>query len=104
MERIKQVTREAYELAQEDGWGEFECCHGYGLFSGEYPTIRGMIDADHVERIDIMNAWAGDTLAARDAEKRGYCRIIRDVRGLYPVFIDTPENRRRVLEQWEALK
>lgn len=104
MERIKRVTEEAYEIIREDGFCEFVCCHGYGLFTGDYPTQRGDIEGDHIERIDVAEVWESDTAAARDAERRGYYKIIRGVRGLPPVFIDTPENRTHVLEQWEALK
>lgn len=35
MERIKKVSQEAYEFGKDDGWNEFECCHGYGIFDYE---------------------------------------------------------------------
>lgn len=99
MERIQQVSREDYAIAQEDGWGEFECCHGYGVFDSEYPTEIGMIDGIHIERIDIMNSWSSDITAAQHAEKREGMKIIRDIPGLYEVFIDTPENRAKIMHQ-----
>ena len=43
MERIQKVSQATYEFAKEDGWDEFECCHAYGIFDGEYPTKFGMI-------------------------------------------------------------
>ena len=99
MERIKQVSQEAYDIAVEDGWGEFECCHGYGIFDGEYPTHFGIIEGQHIERIDVMGSWYSDIDAARHAEKYEGIKIIRDIPNLYKVFIDTPENRAKIMEQ-----
>lgn len=101
MERIKQVTQYAYNIAEEDGWEEFECCHGYGIFDGEYPTHYGMIDGQHIERIDIMQSWASDIKAAQHAEMHEGIKIIRDIPKLYKVFIDTPENRAKIMAQIE---
>ena len=101
MERIKQVSQEAYEWAKDEGWGEFECCHGYGIFDCHYPTHYGDIDAMHIERIDIMEAWASDITAAQHAEKGAGIKIIRDIPNLYKVFIDTPENRAKIMKQIE---
>jgi hypothetical protein len=104
MKRIKQVSPEAYAIAYEDGWDEFECCHGYGIFDGEYPTKFGMIEGQHIERIDIMAVWHSDTTAATHAEKHEGIKIIRDIPNLYKVFIDTPENRANIMKQIEELK
>ena len=109
MERIKQVSQEAYEIGKEWGWDEFECCHGYGIFDGEYPTRFGMIDAKHIECIGEMQCgktpcWDSDITAAQHAEKYEGIKIIRDIKGLYKVFIDTPENRAKILKQIEGLK
>ena len=104
MERIKQVSKKAYNIAQEDGWDEFECCHGYGIFDGEYPTEFGMIEGQHIERIDIMEVWDSDITAAKHAEKYEGIKIIRDIPNLYPVFIDTPENRAEIMSQIEDEK
>lgn len=104
MERIKQVSQEAYEIGKEEGWDEFECCHGYGIFDGEYPTQFGMIDAIHIERIDDMQVWYSDLTAAQHAEKYEGIKIIRDIKGLYKIFLDTPENRENIMEQIEELK
>ena len=101
MERIKQVSKKAYNIALEDGWDEFECCHGYGIFDGEYPTEFGMIEGQHVERIDIMEVWDSDITAAQHAEEYEGIKIIRDIPNLYPVFIDTPENRAEIMSQIE---
>lgn len=103
MERIKQVSQEAYDIAHEDGWDEFECCHGYGIFDGEYPTVFGMIEGEHIERIDIMNVWDSDINAAKHAEKHEGIKIIRDIPRLYKVFIDTPENRAKIMQQIEEV-
>jgi hypothetical protein len=99
MERIKQVSQEAYNIAYEDGWDEFECCHGYGIFDGEYPTPFGIIEGKHIERIDIMEVWGSDITAAQHAEKYEGIKIIRDIPRLYKVFIDTPENRTNIMRQ-----
>ena len=99
MDRIKQVSQEAYDAAKEEGFGEFECCHGYGVFSSRYPTHFGMIKAKHIERIDIMSVWSGDVTAALHAEKHEGIKIIRDIPNLYQVFIDTPENREKIMKQ-----
>ena len=104
MERIKQVSQEAYEFGKDDGWDEFECCHGYGIFDGEYPTKFGMIEGKHIEKIDIMECWNSDITAAQHAEKYEGIKIIRDIKGLYKVFLDTPENRAKILKQIEELK
>lgn len=109
MERIKQVSQEAYEIGKEWGWDEFECCHGYGIFDGEYPTRFGMIDAKHIECIGEMQCgkkpcWDSDITAAQHAEKYAGIKIIRDIPGLYKVFLDTPENRESIMEQLEELK
>jgi len=104
MKRIKQITKEAYDLAIEDGWDEFEANHGYGIFDGEYPTHYGMIDGQHIERIDIMASWASDITAAQHAEKHEGIKIIRDIPNLYKVFLDTPENRANIMKQIEEAK
>lgn len=101
MERIKHVSHEAYECGKEDGWDEFECCHGYGIFDCDYPTHYGMIDGQHIERIDIMQVWGSDITAAQHAEKHEGIKIIRDIPRLYKVFIDTPENRAKIMKQIE---
>jgi hypothetical protein len=99
MDRIKQVSKKAYDIGKEDGWDEFECCHGYGVFDGEYPTHFGMIEGQHIERIDIMEVWSSDIKAAQHAEKHEGIKIIRDIPNLYKVFIDTPENREKIMKQ-----
>ena len=104
MERIKQVTADAYYTGKDDGWDEFECCHGYGVFDGEYPTHFGMIVGQHIERIDIMNVWSSDITAAQYAEKHEGIKIIRDIPRLYKVFIDTPENRENIMKQIKEAK
>lgn len=104
MERIKQVSQEAYEFGKDDGWDEFECCHGYGIFDGEYPTKFGMIEGKHIEKIDIMECWNSDITAAQHAEKYEGIKIIRDIKELYKVFLDTPENREKIMKQIEELK
>lgn len=99
MDKIKQVSQEVYEFAQEEGWGEFECCNGYGVFDCGYPTRFGMIRGKHIEKIDLMNVWSSDITAATHAEKHNGIKIIRDIPNLYKVFIDTPENREQIMEQ-----
>jgi hypothetical protein len=101
MERIKQVSKKAYNIALGDGWDEFKCCHGYGIFDGEYPTEFGMIEGQHIEKIDIMEVWDSDITAAQHAEEYEGIKIIRDIPNLYPVFIDTPENRAEIMSQIE---
>lgn len=102
MERIKKVTKYAYDIAKANDWGEFECCHGYGIFDSEYPTHYGMIDGQHIERIDIMGTWMSDITAAQHAEKNEGIKIIRDIPKLYKVFLDTPENRAKIMAQIEG--
>ena len=99
MKRIKQVSKEAYNIGKEWGWGKFECTHGYGVFDGDYPTKYGYITADHIEVIGIMDCWKLDIDAAKHAER--YCgyKIIRDIDGLDHVFIDTTENRECIIKQ-----
>ena len=104
MERIKQITKEAYDLAIEDGWDEFEATHGYGIFDCHYPTHYGMIYGQHIEKIDIMCVWSSDITAAQHAEKHEGIKIIRDIPNLYKVFIDTPENRANIMKQIEEAK
>lgn len=99
MERISQVSKKAYKIGVDEGWGEFECTHGYGIFDGEYPTKFGMIVGKHIERIDIMEVWKSDMTAAIHAEMREGIKIIRDIPGLYKVFLDTPENRANIMKQ-----
>lgn len=104
MKRIKQVSKEAYNIAYEDGWDEFECCHGYGIFDGEYPTNFGVIEGLHIERIDIMQTWSSDITAAKHAEQHNGIKIIRDIPNLYKVFIDTPKNRASIMKQIKGCK
>jgi hypothetical protein len=103
MERIKQVSERAYEFGKESGWGEFECCHGYGVFNGDYPTDYGLIEGDHIEVIGEMDGdkgfWELDNGAANHYEANYGYKIIRDIKGIEPVFIDTPENRAKIMKQ-----
>lgn len=104
MECISQVSKRAYKIGVEEGWGEFECTHGYGIFDGDYPTQFGMITAQHIERIDTMSVWASDIYAASHAEKHEGIKIIRDIPNLYQVFIDTPKNRENIMKQIQENK
>lgn len=103
MKRIKQVSRKAYQLGKEWEWGEFECCHGYGVFNWDYPTDYGMIEGDHIEVIGEMDVdkefWKLDSDAAKHYEEHYGHKIIRDIKGIGYVFIDTPENRAKIMEQ-----
>ena len=103
MERLQMVSKKAYLIGKEDGWDEFECTHGYGIFDCYYPTDLGEIDGIHIEKIDLMQVWATDVTAARNAERHEGIKIIRDIKGLDEVFIDTPENRRKILKQIKTL-
>jgi hypothetical protein len=104
MERIKKVSEEAYNIGVEEGWGEFECTHGYGIFDGDYPTHLGMLVGKHIERIDVMGVWKSDITAAAHAEDMEGIKIIRDIPGLYKVFLDTPENRESIMKQIKEIK
>lgn len=103
MNRIKQVSQEAYNQGKEWGWGEFECCNGYGIFNGDYPTDYGLIEGDHFEVIGEMDVgegfWKRDIDAAAHAEENYGYKIIRDIEGIDPVFIDTLENRAKIMKQ-----
>lgn len=104
MTRIKQVSQEAYNIGKAEGFNEFECTHGYGRFEGYYPTIYGDIYGVHIEQIDAMGCWERDIDAAAHAERRCKHKIIHDIVGLDPVFIDSAENRARIMAQIERLK
>lgn len=103
MNRIKQVSQEAYERGKEWDWGEFECCHGYGVFNGDYPTEYGLIEGDHIEVIGEMDGdegfWELDSDAAKHYEENYGHKIIRDIDGIGYVFIDTKENRAKIMKQ-----
>ena len=104
MRPIRPVTKKAYNIGKEDGWDEFECVHGYGIFDGEYPTHFGMIVGKHIERIDVMGVWKSDIRAAAHAEDYEGIKIIRDIPRLYQVFLDTPENRANIMKQIQENK
>ena len=104
MARIKQVSQEAYNIGKEEGWAERECTHGYGIFESYYPTLYGDIYGSHIEAIDIMGCWESDVDAAAHVERRCKHKIIHDIAGLAPVFIDTEENRERIMLQIERSK
>lgn len=103
MKRIKQVSKAAYNRGKEWGWGEFECTHGYGIFGGDYPTDYGLIEGDHFEVIGDMDGdegfWKLDSDAAKHAEENYGYKIIRDIEGIGHVFIDTPQNRAKIIAQ-----
>ena len=99
MKRIKQVSREAYLIGKEWEWGEFECCHGYGVFNGDCPTDYGYIEADHIETIGDMDVWHDAEAAAAHAERYCNMKIIRDIPGIPLLFLDTPENRAKIMQQ-----
>ena len=63
-----------------------------------------MIEGEHIEKIDIMEVWNSDITAAQHAEKYEGMKIIRDIKGLYNVFLDTPENRAKIMKQLEELR
>lgn len=99
MKRIKQVSKEAYLRGKEWEWGEFECCHGYGVFNGDCPTEYGLIEADHIEVIGDMDAWDDAEAAASHAERYCKMKIIRDIPGLPHLFLDNEQNRASILRQ-----
>ena len=99
MTRIDKVSEKAYNIGRGNCWDEFECCHGYGIFDGLYPTDFGMIEGEHIEAIDIMEVWDSDISAATHAEECEGIKIIRDIPNLCEVFIDSPENRAKIMKQ-----
>lgn len=111
VEVIPEITLSSYIYGREAEWGEFECAHGYGVFNGDYPATNGdygYIKGDHIEVIDEMavdkSFWESDIEAAKHYEEHEEVKIIRDIPGIDAVFIDTPENRKKITEQLERLK
>lgn len=96
MQRIKEVSKEAYEIGINEGWGEYESTHGYGIFDGEYESGFGPIYAKHIEKIDVMGVWESDEEAAIHFEKNEKIKIIRDFPSVPYVFIDTEETRQKI--------
>ena len=86
-----------YELT--DDWSSREINHGYAIFDGEYPTEYGYIDGLHIEALDIVGIFVSDEYAAECATKEIGVAIIKDVPLLNKVFIDTPDNREKIIKQ-----
>ena len=83
-ERVREPSAEAVAEALEDGWtpedvarGYIVCCDGDG--------------AEFIARLDCLEMFDGDWMAAEQAEKDGIA-VIRDKVYEYP-YLDTPENR-----------
>ncbi len=83
-ERMREPDAEAVAEALEDGWtpeevsrGYIICCDGDG--------------AEFIARLDCLDKFDGDWMAAEQAERDGYS-VIRDKFYEYP-YLDTPENR-----------
>lgn len=99
LERIAEVSEAQYNIGRNTGWDEYECTHGYGLFDCSYPTMFGYIKGEHIERIDVMDVWDSDESAADHAERHEGIKIIRDIAGLDKIYLDTPDNRDRIMKQ-----
>lgn len=68
---------------------------GYGIFESDD------VEAEHIERIDVLNVYDSDLEAAEQAEKDGVKLIPFELNPkAYPYncyrFIDTPENREKL--------
>lgn len=80
----KRPTKIQKEIAKEDGWGDFEINHGYGVFSNQEPF--GINDLEVINRIDIMGTFDDDKEATEQAKKDGFNFLFTNV-------LDTPSNR-----------
>ena len=102
--RISRVSKADYDLLKEEGWDEFECTHGYGIFNSYYPTEFGGIVGAHIERIDVAECWDSDEDCAKHAKRYTHYSIIEDIEGIPKVFIDTPNNRKTIVNQIKQKK
>ena len=104
---IAKKVKQSFQDGAEFGYNKANEWHY--VKDGEYPTHFGMINAKHIECIGEMQCcktpcWDSDITAAQHAEKYEGIKIIRDIKGLYKVFLDTPENREKIMKQLEELK
>lgn len=83
-ERVREPSEEAIEDALAEGWtpeevgrGYIICCDGEG--------------AEFIARLDCLDMFDGDWMAAEQAERDGFA-VIRDKVYEYP-YLDTPGNR-----------
>lgn len=87
---MKKITEEMIAIAIEDGWSEDNAKRGYAIFTG---TLGN--GAEHIEKIDSMDAFESDEEAAKQAEKDGI-KIIHDIKfdeSDIGYYLDTPKNR-----------
>lgn len=82
--RVREPSAEAVAEALKDGWTPEEVSRGYVICcDGE--------GAEFIARLDGLEKFEGDWMAAEQAERDGYS-VIRDKFYEYP-YLDTPENR-----------
>lgn len=92
---MKKITEEMIAIAIEDGWSEDNAKRGYAIFTG---TLGN--GAEHIEKIDSMDAFESDEEAAKQAEKDGI-KIIHDIKfneSNIGYYLDTPKNRQLLKE------
>lgn len=92
---MKKITEEMIAIAMEDGWSEDNAKRGYAIFTG---TLGN--GAEHIEKIDSIDAFESDEEAAKQAEKDGI-KIIHDItfdESNIGYYIDTPKNRQLLKE------
>ena len=92
---MKKITEEMIAIAVEDGWSEDNAKRGYAIFTGDLGN-----GAEHIEKIDSIDAFESDEEAAKQAEKDGI-KIIHDIKfdeSNIGYYLDTPKNRQLLKE------
>lgn len=92
---MKKITKEMIAIAVEDGWSEDNAKRGYAIFTGDLGN-----GAEHIEKIDSIDAFESDEEAAKQAEKDGI-KIIHDIKfdeSNIGYYLDTPKNRQLLKE------
>lgn len=100
MRRYKYPTEEGIINAIEEGWDEEQAKRGFDIFDSGFALEIMLID-DCFSNDDLGNT---DYLAAKEAEKIGFCKIIPykelpkglNLNERHFGYIDTPENRKAI--------
>ena len=91
----KKLTEQEIQEIMQEGWSREDIERGFGIFVND--AIMG--GAEHIEKIDDVGMYDGDSIAAEVAESEYGIKLIHDIPydKIHDTdianFVDNPENR-----------
>ena len=91
--KMHNIPTEKVLSAIENGFEPFEAMRGWIIvednsFIYKGKVFKSEVSIPHIEKIDIMDVFVSDELAAKDAMERCGVAIIQDIEGLPHIYFE----------------